>query len=283
MPGHQRLKARIIGLAIFCAIGLPDGRAHAADADLQEIIRRGTDAINADWAADPDYAYIERDETQKNGKVTSKTSQVVMMADSDYYMPIAFDDHPLSPDQQKVELQKLKNEFQRRNREDPASRERRIVNYKKARDENGALVLDFPKAFNFELLREETVNGYPAYVLSGTPKKRAGPLSRAAKVLSGMHGTVWIEKEQFHAIRAECTVVAPVPIYGILARVLPGTHVELDMTPVTDSVWLIRNFSMTLNVSKLWFRSTQVTRSTYSDFRVNSVVLDELLAKADLP
>ena len=283
MPRHQRIAARIFGWAILCAVGLPDGRAHAAEADLQEIVRRGTAAIDADWAADPDYAYVERDETQKNGKLTSKTSQAVTMAGSDYYMTIALDDQPLPPDRQKVELQKLKNEFQRRNGEDPASRRRRIENYRKARDENGALLLDFPNAFIFELLREETMNGYPAYAFSATPKTRAGSLSRAAKVLAGMHGTIWIGKEQFHAIRVECSVVAPVPIYGMLARVLPGTRVEIEMAPVTDSIWLISRFSMTLNVSKLWFKSTQVTRSTYSDFRLNSVELDELLAKTDLP
>jgi hypothetical protein len=40
---------------------------------------------------------------------------------------------------------------------------------------------------------------------------------------------------------------------------------------------------MDLKVSKLWLKSTEVTHSTYSDFRLNSVALDELLAKADLP
>jgi len=33
-------------------------------------------------------------------------------------------------------------------------------------------------------------------------------------------------------------------------------------------------------ISKLWFHSTQVVRSTYSEYRPNSLVLDELLSKA---
>lgn len=254
---------------------------HAAD--LQEIVERATAMIQSDWAADPDYAYVERDETVKSGKTTSKTSQVVMMDGSDYYMPMAVDDQPLSAEQQKAELRKLKNEYEHRTREDSAARRRRIADYKKREDENGSLLIEFPKAFDFELLREEPMNGFPAYVLSAMPKKRTGPLNLAGKVLSGMHGTVWIDSEKFHAIRGDCQVVAAVPIYGILARVLPGTHIDLELAPVTDSIWLISKFSMDLNLSKLFFRSKQIMHNTYSDYRPNGVVLEELLAKADLP
>ena len=46
-------------------------------------------------------------------------------------------------------------------------------------------------------------------------------MSRAGKVLSGMRGTLWIDKDSFHIVRAEGRVVAPVPVYGILARLCP--------------------------------------------------------------
>jgi hypothetical protein len=94
-----------------------------------------------------------------------------------------------------------------------------------------------------------------------------------------MRGTVWIDQENFHAIRVECEVINPVPIYGILARVLPGTHIEFGMAPVTNSTWLIGELSMKLRVSKLIFKSMDVTRSTYSDYRLNSLVLTELMSK----
>lgn len=251
-------------------------------ADLQEIVQRGTAMIQSDWAADPDYAYVERDETLKNGRMKSKTSQVVMIEGSDYYMPLAVDDEPLPTGQQMTELEKLKAEVRRRMNEDPEARTRRIAEYRKRENENGSLLLEFPKAFQFELLREEMMDGFPAYVLSARPKRRTGPLSRAAKVLSGMKGTVWIDSENFHAIRGDCDVIAPVPIYGILARVLPGTHIEIRMAPVTAATWLVTRFAMTLMVSKFWFfNSMEVTESTYSEYRPNKAVLDELLAKAD--
>jgi len=261
----------------FCYAGILNPLCRATD--LEEIVSRGTATLQSDWAADPDYAYVERDEVQKNDKVTSKTSQVVYIAGSDYYMPLAINDQPLAPDREKAELEKLKDEVRRRKAESPEARRQRIEKYRKNRDENEALVLDFPNAFTFELLRQETMNGSPAYVLSGTPKKRPETAGRAAKVLSGMRGTVWIDQENFHAIRVECDVINPVPIYGVLARVLPGTHIEFGMAPVTNSTWLIGELSMKLRVSKLIFKSMDVTRSTYSDYRLNSLVLTELLSK----
>jgi hypothetical protein len=82
-----------------------------------------------------------------------------------------------------------------------------------------------------------------------------------------MNETVWIEKKHFHCIGFERGVFC----------------VELEVTPFADSTWLINSFSTTLKVSRLWFKSTHDTRSTYSDFRLNAAELDELLAKADLP
>ena len=277
MAGHHHI-AVWSGLVLFCAgFNIPPCFA----ADLETIVRRGTAAIQSDWAADQDYAYVERDEFQKNDKLTSKTYRVVIIGGSDYNLPIAVNDQPLSADQEKNELAKLKNEIRRRNGETPAERQQRVGHYKKQRDENGDLLLEFPNTFTFELVREETVNGYAAYVLSATPKERTGPMSRTAKVLTGMRGTLWIEKEKFHLIRAECNVVTSVSIFGALAHVLPGTHIELDMAPVTDSdFWLGRALSMELSLSKLWFKSMQVTRSTFSEYRLNGPVIDELSLKA---
>ena len=247
-------------------------------ADLQEIVSRGIETLQSDWAADQKYAFVEKDEVLRDGRMTGKTSQVVFIDGSDYYLPLAFDDQPLPPDRENAEVGKMKEEVQRRNTETPEARRERIARYKSQRGENEALVMEFPHAFTFELLREDTMNGDPVYVLAGTPRKRPGPLSLAAKVLSGMRGTVWLDKESYHAVRVECEVVKPVPVYGILARVLPGTHIEFGMAPVTDRTWLIGKISMKLTVSKLFFfKSTQVTRSTYTDYRLNTLVLDELL------
>jgi len=268
MSGHQLLT---VGLIIAFTLPLPHGRGSESITEPRplgssdEIVSRGAAVLKADWAAYEDYAWIEEDDVLKSGQWTAKTSQVVFLAGSDFYMPVGAD--PAL----------LKAEAARRSAESPDQRRARIAKYRKEREANGALIRDFPDAFTFRLTGEETIDGHRAYVLTATPRKRTGPLSLAAKVLSGMRGTVWVDEESFHAVRVKCDVVKPVPVYGILAKVLPGTHIAFAMTPVTDSVWLLGEMKMNLAISKFFFfHSAQVTRTTYSDYRLNSEVLEAL-------
>jgi hypothetical protein len=276
-------------LWIFCLAGCPLApslqAASPETGDVAEIVRMAAATIESDWEAALDYAHIEKNEVLRNGVFTSRTSQVVMIAGSDYYLPLAINDEPLSPDRETAELQKLKAEFQRRNRESAETAKRRISGYNQAREEDGALLREFPRAFDYELLREETLHEHSAWVLAASPKPadRSLPATRAAKILAGMRGTLWVDRQTFHVIQAEGNVVRSVPIYSIFAKVLPGTHIETGMLPAADSFWFISELSMSLAVSKFFvFRSTEVTRSTYSGYRLNGPVVGELLAKAEL-
>ncbi len=274
----QRRRSIIL---LACAFGGLIGGSPRAAAQSEEIVYRATKALRSDWASDPLYSCIERDEIRKGEKTTSKTFEVIMIDGSDYHFPLAVDDLPLSAEQQRAELTRFKNEVRRREGESASARRARIAEWKKHRDENGELLLDFPTSLTLEPAGEETKNGRPAYVFNATPIKGLVPTTRAAKVLSGVEGKAWVDKETLHPMLVECTVVRPVPVFGALASVLPGTEIEIRMTPVSDSVWLIDEVSIRLSVSKLhMIKSTAMTRSTYTNYRLNTVVVEELLAKA---
>jgi hypothetical protein len=267
---------------VFAAACLFIGAFRCRAADPNEIIQRATAAFTSDWAADPSYACIEKDEVQKGDKLTSKTFEVVMIDGSDYRLLLAVDGQPLSPARRKAELIKLKDEAERRKNESPSVRGSRIAAWKKQRDENGELLLDFPSSLTFHFVREEIKDGHGTYVFSAAPKPGVVATTRAAKVLTGMQGTAWVDKESLHPMRIECNVVRPVPIYGMLASVLPGTDIEINMTKVSDSTWLIDLVSLKLKVAKIVvFKSEALTRYTYSDYRPNDCVLQELLKEAN--
>jgi hypothetical protein len=250
-------------------------------ADLNEIVERATAALKSDWAADPSYACLEKDEKEKDKKRTSKTFDDILLDGSDYHVPSAFNDQPLSADRRKAELQKLANELKRREGETDAARRARVEDWKKRRNEEGDLLLAFPDVLTFQLIGEEDKDGHPSYVLSATPKPGAVPATTGAKVLTGIKGKVWVEKETMHPIHIECTVVKPVPIYGVLASVLPGTQIEIRMTQVTDAAWLIDLVSMKLELAKLhFFKSGENERFTYTDYLPNAAALEKLLAEA---
>ncbi len=250
-------------------------------ADVNEIIQRATAALKSDWAADPWYACVEKDEVRKGEKVTSKTFEVVMLDGSEYHLPLAVDDQPLPQASHRAELIRLKDELEHRRNESASARRSRIETWKKRRDESGELLLDFPGALTFQLLGEEVKNGHPSYAFSAAPKAGVIPATRAAKVLTGIEGKAWVEKEGMHPMRIECTVIKAVPVYGILASVLPGTDIDIGMTQVDPSTWLIDVVSMKLRVSKLHLiKSTSVTVSTYTQYRPNSAEVQELLSEA---
>jgi hypothetical protein len=265
----------------FAAAFLFMGAVSSRAADPNEIVQRATATLRSDWAADPSYACIEKDEVQKGNKLTSKTFEVVMIDGSDYRLPLAVDGQPVSPARRKAELIKLKDEAERRRTESSSARCSRIAAWKKQRDENGELLLDFPTSLTFQLKGETLKDGHAAYIFSGTPKPGVVATTRAAKVLTGMQGTAWVDKDSLHPMRVECSVIRPVPVYGALASVLPGTDIEITMTKVSDSTWLIDLVSLKLKIAKiLLFKSEVLTRYTYSNYRPNDSVLQELLKEA---
>ncbi len=280
MVMSQVRKSALWPALVACFIGTGPSICRAADAN--EIMERATVALKSDWAADPSYACIEKDEVQKGDRVTSKTFEVVMIDGSDYHFPLAVDGEPVSPERRKAELVKFKNEIERREREGPSARQSRIEAWKKQHDEDGELLLDFPGFLTFHLLGQEIEDGHQAYVFAATPKPGVVATTRAGKVLTGVQGRAWVEKETLHPMRVRCTVIRPVPIYGPLASVLPGTDIEIDMTRVADSTWLIDLVSLKLKVAKLAiFKSTEVTRYTYTHYCPNTLAVEKLLSEAD--
>ena len=121
-------------------------------ADLNEIVQRATEGLKSDWATDPSYACLEKDETEKSKKRTSKTFYDILLDGSDYRVPVAFDDQPLPPDRRSAEIKNLANERKRREAESDAARRSRIDAWKKRHDEEGDLLLAFPSVLAFQLI-----------------------------------------------------------------------------------------------------------------------------------
>lgn len=268
MPGCY-----LLVLAMLCA------SSQAGElTDAQEIVRQATSRMQSDWAAAPGYAFVQRDMTTSKGVTTSKTHQVFMIEGSDYYMPVAINDQPLTPEQHEQELARLRQEVERRAHQSPEDAADRSEQYRKLREQNGLLLNEFTKAFEFTLAGEDIVNGHSAYMLDARPRPGYHPPNRTAKVLAGMQGRLWVDKETFHWIQAEAEAIKSVSVFGIFAKVLPGSRMELEMTPVTDSVWLVSRFALDMRISVFWHKSTKVTVTTFSDYQPAATALANALA-----
>jgi hypothetical protein len=225
-------------LAVLCA-----SLSVFAQVSVDTIIKRSVEANKLDWKLEPDFTHFERD--KENGQ--DKTYEVMMIDGSPYQRLVAVNGKPLSEQEQRSEEQKLRQTISQRHHESPRQRAQRIANYEKDRKRDNLLMEQLTGAFNFSLVAEEKLGLHDVYVLQATPRPGYRPPNNEAKVLTGMQGRLWVDKQSFQWVKVEAEVIHPVSIEGFLARVSPGTRFELEKEPVDNNVWLPKHFAMKAN------------------------------------
>jgi len=125
---------------------------------------------------------------------------------------------------------------------------------------------EMARAFVFKLVGEENVSGHPAFVLDATPNPAYRPINRETRVLTGMKGRLWVDREQFHWPKLEAEVVKPVSFH-LIAKVGPGTRFVLEKEPVAAGVWQPRRFAVQVEASVMWFQRNSSKEETFSDYR----------------
>ncbi len=237
--------------------------------DAAEIVQRSVQKIEADWKRAPEYSYIERDvQTKRHGAPIVKTYEVLMIDGSQYNRLIAVNDRPLSAGEKATEEEKLRAEILKRGHESERERQKRISKYVKERDQNHAMLKEMVSAFHFTLAGEASIDGHNCWILDAVPKPGYQPKSRDTKVLSGMKGRLWVEKSQYEWVRIEAEVTRPVSLYGVVAKVDPGTRFFLEQAPVAGNLWLPKHFSVKVNASALGFLNENSTDDeTYRDYK----------------
>jgi hypothetical protein len=235
-----------------------------AQPDVATIIKRSVEVGNADWEAAPQYDHFERD-LQPDG--STKTYKVMMILGSDYQRLVAVNGKPLTPQDQAAEQEKLEQAIAQRQSESEEQRARRVSRYEKERKRDHLLMEQLTVAFDFKLLGEQKLGPYDVYALRATPRPGYQPPNIETKVLTGMRGKLWIDKQTYQWVKVEAEVVHPVSIVGFLAQVQPGTRFELEKMPVDNGIWLPKHFSMKARAKILFFFSHNTQDDeTYFDY-----------------
>jgi len=257
-----RMRALLILLA-----GAADASGFQAPG-AAEILRRSVEANQADWKAAPEYDYFERE--RKPGSV--KTYHVRMIDGSPYQELVAADGKKLSAADEKEEEQKLQQVVRQRRSESASDRAGRVSRYQRDQKRVHALMQQLTQAFDFRLLGERRLGPYRVYVLRATARAGYHPPNLDCEVLTGMRGRLWIDTQTYQWVKVEARVMRPVSIAGFLARVQPGTHFELEKTPVGDGIWLPKHFAMKSNAKVLFvFRRRAQEDDTYFNYRKATV------------
>ena len=191
-----------------------------------------------------------------------------MIDGSPYRRLLAVNTEPLGPAQQADEQSKLSREIAHRHSESAHDREARVNKYQEQEAEEHLFLDQMATAFQFALIGEEQVNGYTCYHFKATPDPNYNPPVEKARVLKGMRGELWIEKQAYHWVKVEADVIEPVALF-FLAKVNPGTRFELEQSPVGD-VWLPKHFVQSVSASVLGLYGIRNgDEFFYSNYRLN--------------
>jgi hypothetical protein len=200
----------------------------------KEIVRKAIVNYGRDWREQRKWAWTETDTTASDETKEIEVGEVAPLYGTPYERLIRKNGHPLSAEEQRREDRKYQRARKERENESPAERAARIRKY----DESREFIADVPEAFNFKLIREETIDGRPAWVIQMTPRPGFLPTAPHAAMMEHLNATMWVDKQDFRLAKAQDHVIDTISIGWILARVGPGTNFEVDQTRVANGIWM---------------------------------------------
>jgi hypothetical protein len=254
--------------------------------DAHEIVRRAVDLDknNGDNWRNVTYVQHQIDrQFEASGKIKSqvdRTWDVTFQEGSPYRRLIARNGVPLTPEEQKAEDEKMQWNIAERRKESKEQRERRIAEWRKRADRQREPLIEVPDAFNFQVVREEPLNGAVAWVIDGTPKPNYKPKSSSASILEKMKTRFWISKRDYHWIKIEAETLDTFTYGTFLLRIGKGAHITMEQARVSGDIWLPTRIALTGSARILLVKGVHaqldITYSDYKKFVVDSRVVSPL-------
>jgi hypothetical protein len=241
---------------------------HSSVPDVRQIVESSISATQHHWQARLHYSYTEREERLRldlSGRVKSEdvdVSRTIFVNGIPLEQLVERNGQPPSVEEerkQKEELDKLK-------RETP---EQRAERRRKHEEENTSLVMEVPKAFDFQLVGEETVNGRSAYVIQATPHPGYQGQGKYGKMFSKVEGKLWVDKQDLAWIKVDGQVNQPFSMGLFLVRVLRGSEIKMEQTRVDGGIWMPERVEVRAAAKVFLVKSLVIDRVlTYSEYRL---------------
>jgi len=239
--------------------------------DASEIVRRSADHDQVNWDRARNYTFQERIEERNRDEAgayvlkQSNTYEVVIVYRQAFERRIQKNDKPLSDHDRRKEQDKFDHEVEKRKREIDEGRAGQIE--AKERRKRQELRDEIMKAFQFQLVGEEAVDGHPAYVITAEPRRDYRPHSQEGKFLQGLHGRLWIDKTEDEWVKIEASVIRPEKFGLFLMTLSPGSTLYFEQTRVNDEVWLPRKILVRVNGRLVFKHLAQEVQADYRDYR----------------
>ncbi len=214
--------------------------------DPKEIARRSVEMDHHDFELARNYTCQQREVEKQLGKGGEVKSTEIKTYDVNFYYGQIYarlvqkNDKPLTDAEQKKEDEKLEKFLSKLRNQSEEEHEKRLAKEKKQREEERAFLRDVVNAYDFKLAGEEDVGGVETWVIEATPRKDFHPTQPHADILSKIKGKIWIEKNEYHWVKAEAESIDTISFGLFLFRVHKGSRFSFEQVHVNDEVWLLR-------------------------------------------
>lgn len=242
--------------------------------DPAEVVRKSVQRDQNNWDRAKDYTYISRTvshERASDGKIVKTEEmlrEVFLLYGEPYRRLIGRDGKPLPPDEARKEQRKIDEIAEKRHRETPEERERRIAKWREERRKEREVALEIPDAFHFTLVKEETINGRKTWVIDAEPRADYRPKTWRAGMLKKFKGRMWVDQEEYQWVRMEGEAIDTVSFGLFLARLAKGSKIYFEQTRVNNEVWLPLKIRVDIDARLALFKRVLGDQEvTFSDFR----------------
>jgi len=241
---------------------------HSSVPDVRQIVDSSIATTQRQWQVRLHYTYMERDEDRRRDLAGHVKSEDVNLSRTILVNGVPFEQlverNGLPPSAE--EERKQKEDLDLLKRETPAQRAQRL---RKEEEENTSLVLEVPKAFDFQLVGEELVKGRPAYVLQATPHPGYHARGKYGNMFSKVAGRLWVDKQDLGWIKVDGQVIEPFSMGLFLVRLLRGSHIAMQQTRVDGGIWMPERVELRAAAKIFFVKSLVIDRVlTYSEYRL---------------
>jgi hypothetical protein len=276
-------------LAAACALAQPV----PTDQEARRIILRSVERDQSDLEIRRDYTFISRTEQRNldsSGRITkteTETHEVMILYGRPYRRLIAKDDKPLAAGAELKERGKMDKEVARRRKESEKDKEKQAREESRSIRQEREVLREIADAFDFQLLGDDSVDGYPTWVIQMEPTPGYEPRSRDTKILSRLHGKLWVTKDDYRWVKVEAEVIRSISVGLVLARLNPGTQLDFEQKRVQGEVWMPNRVRARVNARLAFLKKinaeVDVTYSDYRKFQADSRVTETMEVTPPLP
>jgi hypothetical protein len=203
------------------------------------------------------------------GSDGSKTKLLVETRDAMAGLLIATDGHRLTPEQRRTEENRLEHLMN-----DPDDFKKKCKREKEDAERTKQIMSAFPEAFLYE--EEGTAQGEEGLGGPGDelvrlkfrPNPKYSPPSHVEQILTGLQGTMLIDKRQHRIAKIDGNLIKEVGFgWGILGHLDRGGHFIVQQGDMGGGHWEITQMDLAFTGKALFFKTLNIkAKEVYSDF-----------------